>query len=340
MSRRTLLRGPRRGSLALAPAYRAWVAENLLRGADPAVVRDALIERGVPGALAVAAIARAQRSPELVGAVGVLRASARAAMTARLRAELRRLAPPRLERRALPPPDAFLANHYTTGTPAIFTDVVPGWPAFGRWSPQDLRERFGAAEIEMSIGRAADPDPDVRYREHCRVTTMAEYVDHVLASAGGNDVYLIANNRNLARPGLARLLDDVRLPAGFFDEARSAACGALWFGPAGTVTSLHHDTSNIFFCQVVGRKRFRLYAPDEPVLLAHARGVYSSLDPERSDALRAVPAFDEVLAPGEVLFLPVGWWHHVRALDLSVSVAFNNFVWPNSFEWYKPGTIS
>lgn len=339
MSWRTAVRRSRRSGSTLAPAYRAWVAENLLRGADPADVRDALVERGVPAGPVIAAIARAQRSPELAAAVAVVRANARAAMTARLRAELRRCAASRLERRAMPSPAEFLARYYATGTPAIFTDVVPRWPAFARWSPEYLRANFGAAEIEMSIGRSEDPDPDVRFREHCRTTTMADYVDRVLAAGQGNDLYLIANNRNLARPGLAGLLGDVHLPAGLFDEARSATCGALWFGPAATVTSLHHDTSNIFFCQVVGRKRFRLYAPDEPVLLAHARGVYSSLDPERSEALRGVPAFDEVLAPGEALFLPVGWWHHVRALDLSVSVAFNNFAWPNSFEWYKPGTI-
>ena len=31
----------------LSPAYRAWVAENLARGADEAEVRAALVERGV-----------------------------------------------------------------------------------------------------------------------------------------------------------------------------------------------------------------------------------------------------------------------------------------------------
>lgn len=334
------MRGPRRGRLTLSPAYRAWVAENLLRGAPEAEVRAALVERGVPPEIADVAVLRARRSPELAGARGPLREASRAAMTARLRGALRQFGPRTLERRTLPSADEFLARYYATGTPAIFTDIVPRWPAFARWGAEDLRARFGAAEIEMSIGRADDVDPDVGYRAHCRRTTMSDYVDRVLASGPGNDLYLIANNRNLARPGLAGLLDDVCLPAGLFDEARSATCGALWFGPAGTVTSLHHDTSNIFFFQVVGRKRFRLYAPDEPALLGHARGVYSSLDPERPDALAGAWGYDEVIAPGDALFLPVGWWHHVRALDLSISVAFNNFVWQNIFEWYKPGTLS
>ena len=152
---------------------------------------------------------------------------------------------------------------------------------------------------------------------------------------------LIANNRNLARPELRPLLLDIALPSGYFDPSpgRAARCGALWFGPAGTVSALHHDTSNILLCQIFGRKRVRLYPPDEPRLLAAARGVYSDLDPERDAAGLAGRGLDVVLAPGEALFLPVGWWHHVRALDVSISLAFNHFLWPNDFDWYKPGTL-
>jgi ribosomal protein L16 Arg81 hydroxylase len=30
------------------------------------------------------------------------------------------------------------------------------------------------------------------------------------------------------------------------------------------------------------------------------------------------------LGPGDVIYIPRGWWHHVRTLDLSISV---NFWW-------------
>jgi ribosomal protein L16 Arg81 hydroxylase len=45
---------------------------------------------------------------------------------------------------------------------------------------------------------------------------------------------------------------------------------------------------------------------------------------------------DEVIAAGDALFVPVGWWHHVRALDPSISLASNCFVTPNRFDWYVP----
>lgn len=44
--------------------------------------------------------------------------------------------------------------------------------------------------------------------------------------------------------------------------------------------------------------------------------------------LQKFPRFAEapflscVLAPGELLFIPVKYWHYVRALDLSFSVSF------------------
>jgi ribosomal protein L16 Arg81 hydroxylase len=318
-----------------------WLADNLLRGASPGSLRAVLLSHGVPPKVADLGVAAALRAPELEAARGHLALAEHERLGARLRRTLQALRGPEIERRNVPGPDEFLRHYYSTGTPVVFTDIVPHWPAYRRWSPEHLRTHYGHVELEIEAGRAADATPDLNFERHRGTATMAEFVERVLAAGETNDLYLIANNRNLARPGLQPLLEDIELPAGYFDPApgRAARCGAFWFGPAGTVTALHHDTSNILFFQVLGRKRFRLYPPDEPALLTGARGVYNDLDPEHDAAvLAAVPGFDLVLAPGEALFLPIGWWHHVRALDLSISVAFNHFNWPNDFDWYRPGT--
>tara|TARA_B100000678_G_scaffold164570_1_gene137414 strand:+ start:1874 stop:2023 length:150 start_codon:yes stop_codon:yes gene_type:complete len=34
---------------------------------------------------------------------------------------------------------------------------------------------------------------------------------------------------------------------------------------------------------------------------------------------------------GEAIFLPIGWWHHVTALDRSVSRSLTNFAADNDF---------
>lgn len=327
---------------AIARAWRVWLADNLLRGVPARDLEAALLRHAVPRDLAARAVRAAARAPELEVARRSLATAGRQALAGRLRRELLALRGPDVERRETPPADHFLREYYATGTPVILTDLVTRWPAFTRWSPQHLRDRFGAAQIELEAGRAADPAPDIHYERLRQTSTMAAYVDRVLAAGETNDLYLIANNRNLARPELRELLLDIALPPGWFDPSveRAARCGALWFGPAGTVTALHHDTSNILLCQVVGRKRLRIFPPDEPRLLAAARGVYNDLDPERDADALAARGHDLVLAPGEALFLPVGWWHHVRALDVSISLAFNHFTWLNDFEWYKPGTLA
>ena len=38
-----------------------------------------------------------------------------------------------------------------------------------------------------------------------------------------------------------------------------------------------------------------------------------------------------MLNPGEVLFLPVGCWHFVEGLEVSVTVSFTNFLWDNDY---------
>jgi ribosomal protein L16 Arg81 hydroxylase len=112
----------------------------------------------------------------------------------------------------------------------------------------------------------------------------------------------------------------------------------LWFGPAGTVTPLHHDTSNILLAQVAGRKRYRMIPASEWQYVYNSRGVFSDVDAEKPD-LNRYPKFrnatiiDIVVEPGEALFVPVGWWHQVRALDVSMTISFTNFVFPNHFNW-------
>jgi ribosomal protein L16 Arg81 hydroxylase len=70
-------------------------------------------------------------------------------------------------------------------------------------------------------------------------------------------------------------------------------------------------------------------------------GVFSQVDPENPDfnkypLYRNIKPIELILKPGEVIFIPVGWWHHVRALDVSISVSFTNFVFPNYYNWQNP----
>ncbi|MEM9452978.1 MAG: cupin-like domain-containing protein [Myxococcota bacterium] len=327
---RRAYRGSRRR--IVSPQWRAWLAENLLRGVDPRELVEGLVGGGVPAAQAKHTVSAIVRSPLLAVARREATRSHQLGLITRLLGG--RGEPLAIPRVPAPAADEFFSRYWSTSTPAIFVDIVPRWRA--HWSPTSLRERFGEAMIEACTGRDDDPQPDANWDAHRRELPLAEYIDRMLGLDRSNDLYLIANNRNTARPQLRALWDDVVLPEGWFDEPRLPRGSALWLGPAGTVTPLHHDTSNILFCQIHGRKRIVLAPPWATALLDTARGVYNARTPgDLAD--EGIESIELTLGPGEALFLPVGWWHDVRALDVSVSLAINAFARDNRFEWYRLG---
>jgi hypothetical protein len=249
--------------------------------------------------------------------------------------------PHSVERRTTPPAAEFFRYYWAAHRPVVLTDVTDDWPA-RRWTPASLRHRFGRITVEVCADRERDPEYDANVDAHRRRMTMARFLDLVLAAGRSNDLYMVANNHALERPGLRPLLDDLRPPLDLFEPARPTGF-SLWIGPGGTITPLHHDTTNILFCQLYGRKQVDLVAPAETALLGTTvRGFYSTIDLDRRDvhphpAVRALQVRTVVLAPGEALFIPAGWWHRVSALDVSISVSLLSWRRPNDFDWYRPG---
>lgn len=128
----------------------------------------------------------------------------------------------------------------------------------------------------------------------------------------------------------------------------------LWMGPMNTVSPLHFDPLDNLLMQVVGWKRVLLFPPDdqsdgteeddennngfptrrnvsnEPSW--HYAGINgnqyntSAVDVENPDHSE-YPNFKElaptpyecILGPGDGLYIPKKWWHHVRSLEMSVS---------------------
>lgn len=85
----------------------------------------------------------------------------------------------------------------------------------------------------------------------------------------------------------------------------------LWIGNKGAHTNCHQDSYGCnLVAQMHGRKQWLLFPPNSGNMLQPTRVPY-----EESTNARLV-----VLEPGEVLFVPMGWWHYVESMDLSVSV--------------------
>lgn len=109
----------------------------------------------------------------------------------------------------------------------------------------------------------------------------------------------------------------------------------VWIGTRGVVAT-HHDPSDNLACCVAGRRRFTLFPPDQarnlylgPLELTPAGAQISMVDALAPD-LERYPRFAQAmenawtteLEPGDVLYIPYLWWHHVESLG-SINMLVN-----------------
>ncbi|RJS15933.1 cupin-like domain-containing protein [Corallococcus sp. H22C18031201] len=323
-------------------ALRVWLAENLSRGVDADVLVRELVCRGTEVSVARAAAAAARVHP------AVLAASERSRLGRELRAlmDLRSVlsrqagARSRVERvRSLSAPE-FLERFYLPHRPVILTGFMEDWPLMARWQPHALMRSHGDVEVEVMMGREARADHDLE-PEPCRTRMrLGDFIRRLLEGGPTNDLYLTARNFALERQELQSLRDDLRFPTGFLRPSSAHGAFKLWIGPAGTRTALHHDLGSVLFGQVSGRKRFWLVPSFQTERVYNHHSVWSEVDAEHPDPV-GFPAFEKahiheaVVEPGEMLLIPAGWWHQVHALDVSVSVTFQELDVPGGNTWWR-----
>jgi hypothetical protein len=116
---------------------------------------------------------------------------------------------------------------------------------------------------------------------------------------------------------------------------------SIWLGNRTRIAA-HHDLPDNIACVVVGHRRFTLFPPEQlanlyigPLDFTPAGQAISLVDLTKPD-LERFPKFAEAarhaqvaeLGPGDALFIPSMWWHHIEALD-----SFNvlvNYWWRQS----------
>jgi ribosomal protein L16 Arg81 hydroxylase len=230
---------------------------------------------------------------------------------------------------------AFLDHYYALNRPVVMTRAMDGWPAMTQWSGEALKRRFGDRVVSVQANRDNDANYEQNSAQLRTQMTFGEFVDITERIDATNNYYITANNSETNREALRELWSDI-VPFPEYLRDDPANRGFFWFGPKGTVTPLHHDLTNNFMAQVRGRKLVRLVAPYELQSVYNDRHCYSAvnldaIDYDRFPLFRNVTVIDVEIGPGDLLFLPVGWWHYVRALEISITMTFTNFVFDNDF---------
>lgn len=132
---------------------------------------------------------------------------------------------------------------------------------------------------------------------------------------------------DLTRLGITTLVGGYGNPA---DPPSSTRAHSLMFAAnRGNSSDLHTDWDgrDVLLYEVFGRKRVVLFPPEAAPKL-HPIDIFATVRLAGLDAAgrAALCAFaggvEHVLEPGDAVFIPAFWWHHVDYLDAAMSVSF------------------
>lgn len=144
----------------------------------------------------------------------------------------------------------------------------------------------------------------------------------------------LSSDKPTAKPAIFRhdfesLAPDFELPEALRKLEETHFSSPFRISSPSTAIWLHYDVTANILCQVVGRKRVRLYPPSDVSNLSFPPGASTSLIdnifefPDSSLPGRCRP-METILEPGDVIFIPATWLHATLPLDVSVSL---NFFW-------------
>ena len=225
----------------------------------------------------------------------------------------------------------FYEHYYFLNRPVVLKGLMKTSVAVRTWSPEFFSLNFGSVPLEITAGRNLLRDYESNFSQTVRTVPMADFIRRLSQDSETNDFYLVARNYFFDNPAFAELRHDLEPPPEIVNTMdRGHGTVKAWFGPKGTVTPLHYDEHSILLAQIYGRKHFKFIPPFEFPNLYVRNKFYSAVDPEHIDAQRhpdflRVPVADIILEPGDLLFIPVGWWHWAKSLDISISATFCSF---------------
>jgi Cupin-like domain len=234
--------------------------------------------------------------------------------------------------------------------PVVLRGLVSDWPAVqaGRGSVQAMTSYLRAFYRDATVGAwLGAPEIDGRFfytddlrgfnfqRLRLKLGEVLDEVERHHDDAQPPALYVGSTTVDTCLPGF-RAANDLALGG-------RQALMSVWLGTRSRVAA-HYDLPDNLACVVAGRRRFTLFPPSElanlyvgPLDFTPAGQSISLVDFAQPDLVK-FPRFADALAqarvaelgPGDAIFIPSMWWHHVEALS-----GFNvlvNYWWRQSPE--------
>ncbi|XP_048499786.1 lysine-specific demethylase JMJ30 isoform X2 [Beta vulgaris subsp. vulgaris] len=150
--------------------------------------------------------------------------------------------------------EGFLREYYLLGLPVIISDSMSHWPARARWNNLEYLKRVaGGRTVPVEVGKnylCSDWKQEL--------ITFSQFLERI--QSGNTSAVPTYLAQHPLFDQIKELRKDILVPDYCYAGGGELRSINAWFGPAETVTPLHHDPHHNILAQVVGKKYVRLYA--------------------------------------------------------------------------------
>ena len=220
--------------------------------------------------------------------------------------------------------------------PAVFRGLTSHWPAVasGRSSPEQLRSYLLQFDRGMAVEAYVGP-PEITGRFFYSDDMNGFNFERGYMRLGDAMALMIGESKKDRKNGvyagsipIVQVIPDFERDNNLPLLKTRSAEARIWLGNETTVAA-HWDSSSNIACVVAGRRRFTLFPPEQvrnlyvgpidrtisgpPASMVDIRNPDLERFPKFRDALGS--AMTAELEPGDAIYIPALWWHHVEALS-------------------------
>lgn len=219
-------------------------------------------------------------------------------------------------------------------TPVIITHALDCL-AMEKWNIQYFKDKYTDKKVELDFYALESPQKNQKWGT--RTLKLPEALDLICNNTDKSiKHYLMQKSMSVQFP---ELLSDAQLP--IYANKKLNYFVNLWIGESGIVSQAHYDCSDNFLTQIFGRKRVRLFSPLDSINMypsaidddclgdktaSHISQIQDTdfVNAQDFPDFKYAVCYEGIISPGDLLYIPAGWWHEVKSLETSISV---NYWW-------------
>ncbi|AZY49494.1 DUF6065 family protein [Bordetella avium] len=221
----------------------------------------------------------------------------------------------------------FLAEFYAPGRPALFEGLASNWPALSAWTRESLLERLGDKRVEVLHFNESAPHYDLPREGVEALKVFLGRKPHDPVSRG------LARLPSWDDPDVDSLREDIAPLDALLARDDHAPHGQLSLGADQSLLPMHRLPCNRVFVQIKGRRHLVVGAPGRSGEFQRLGKGWAHIPditkPDLQDGPDVQRFYHLTMEPGDVVFIPVGWWLQARAEGFCAAFSFEQFLWPN-----------